>query len=161
MWPMPHQNCAVYWGMAVRVIHITSENRRLLGAIAPDVFDADIKDRFLDVYLANSLHALFVACVDDPASPDHEVVIGQARGIVHFHPDQPAEFYVENLGVTPRYQRQGIATKLMDALIDWGEAQDIDYTWLGTEADNDGAIGFYKRYGFRPSPMIMFDDEGE
>lgn len=147
--------------MGIEITHITQANRHLLGRLAIEVFDHAIQDQFLNRYLADPQHAMFIAFVDDPASDDHLLVVGQARGIVHFHPDQKPEFYVENLGVTPAYQRKGIATRLMDALVDWGEAQGTDYTWLGTEADNGGAIAFYKQYGLRATAMVMFDDEDD
>ena len=44
------------------------------------------------------------------------VMIGQLAAMVHRHPDlRPAELYVDELGVAPRFQRQGIARRLVDA----------------------------------------------
>ena len=38
---------------------------------------------------------------------DRGVMIGQLAAIVHRHPDlRPAELYVDELGVAPRFQRQ-------------------------------------------------------
>jgi ribosomal protein S18 acetylase RimI-like enzyme len=78
----------------------------VLDRVAEDVFDEPINKKRLAVYLREPNHLLFVAICDGE-------VVGQARGMIHLHPDMADELYIDNLGVTPAFQRQGIGMKLI------------------------------------------------
>lgn len=135
--------------MPVQIVHVTSDNRHVLDHVAEDVFDADIDADRLSAYLARPEHIMVVAVLDG-------LVVGQARAVLHHHPDIESECYVDNLGVSPAHQRQGIATQLMNVLIALGQAHGCTEIWLGTEADNQQAVGFYRAYGLIESPVVMF-----
>lgn len=135
--------------MSIEIVRIEAGNSSLLTHIAEDVFDHDVDPARLAAYCATPLAVLFVAVADG-------VVVGQARGCVHRHPDAPDEFYVDNLGVTRLWQRQGIATRLMQALLAEARTRGCDEFWLGTEADNEAAIGFYRSLGLIESDIRMF-----
>lgn len=135
--------------MNFKIIQVTSENTDILGKIADDVFDEDIKPALLAAYLADPKNFMFVAIVDG-------LVVGQARGIHHLQPDRKTEFYVDNLGVDPAYQRNGIATALMKALLVAGTGEDVEDVWLATERENEQAIGFYRNMGLLETKVVMF-----
>lgn len=89
---------------------------------------------------------------------DSNLVVGQVRAIMHFHPDLPTELYLDNLGVDPAYQHRGIATKLMTKNIQLGKEKGAEEIWLGTEPDNDQGVSFYKAKGMKIEQMVMFYD---
>jgi aminoglycoside 6'-N-acetyltransferase I len=135
--------------MTVSIHRITRDNSGLLDAIAQDVFDHAIAAERLDAFIAAPGHALFVA-VDD------REVVGHIRGIVHLQPDRASDLYIDNLGVSPVQQRQGIATRLIQALVAWGRAQGCTYVWVATEPNNDGGIAFYEAQRFERQTIEFF-----
>lgn len=128
--------------------HITSENAALLDCVADDVFDAAIDPRQLQAYLAEPSHLLLVAV-------EGGRVIGQCRAIVHLHPDQPPELYIDNLGVTPGHQRRGIGRRLVEEIVALGRARGCRSTWVGTEVDNQPARALYRGFG-RGTPSVFY-----
>lgn len=135
------------------VIHrISSENISLLSRLAPDVFDETISDSGLAKFVRISNHALYVAVAE-------ERVVGQARGVIHCQPDLPSELYVDNLGVTPAYQRGGIATNLLRRLCKWARKSGCNSMWVATEIDNEEGIGFYKSLGLEAATIAYFQAE--
>ena len=61
-----------------------------------------------------------------------------------FHPDKRPAFFINEVGVNESHQRQGIATQLMQQIIDIARTRGCHGIWLGTEADNAPAIGLYR-----------------
>jgi ribosomal protein S18 acetylase RimI-like enzyme len=135
--------------LPVDIHHVRPGDEWLLMRVAPDVFDHEINDRQLAAYLANPGHMLLIALADGE-------VIGQARGIVHLHPDADPELYVDNLGVAEDWRRQGIARRLMLALYDLGRSAGCTETWVGTEPDNEPAKALYASLGGGHEPIAMF-----
>ncbi|MGB0920511.1 MAG: GNAT family N-acetyltransferase [Alphaproteobacteria bacterium] len=138
--------------MSFRITPVTQASQLLGTKIAADVFDAPIDEARLRAYLGDDKHYMVIAI-------DQDLVVGQARAIVHLHPDEPDELYIDNLGVSPSHQRRGIARKLMQALFDWGKERGCIELWLGTEADNDSGNGFYRALELDETPMIMYSDD--
>jgi ribosomal protein S18 acetylase RimI-like enzyme len=138
--------------MPAAIHHITEANTALLARVDPDVFDHAIVATRVAAYVADPLHAMFVA-VDDG------VVVGHIRGCVHLQPDRASDLYVDNLGTAPSHQRRGIAAQLMRALLAWGEAQGCTYAWVATETDNEQAKGFYDAQNFERGTIAMFSQE--
>ena len=83
-------------------------------------------------------------------------VIGQARGMVHRHPDLPTELYIDNLGVTEDRRREGIATRLLDELVAWGREKGCEEAWVGTEVDNAPARTLYERRGSEAETFVLY-----
>lgn len=135
--------------MTIEIVLMQPGDEGLLDRVAEDVFDERIDRGLLTAYLAAPGHAMVIARL-------HGEVVGQARAIVHRHPDQAPELYVDNLGVTPAVRRQGIARRLMDALYDWGKAQGCAESWVGTEPDNDPAKSLYASYDAEEEAIVMY-----
>jgi ribosomal protein S18 acetylase RimI-like enzyme len=135
--------------MPASIHRITAANAALLDRVDPDVFDHPIDPRYLEAYVADPRHALFVAV-------ENGVVVGHIRGNTHLQPDRAPDLYIDNLGTAPSHQRRGIAARLMDALIAWGKAQGCTYAWVATETDNEGAKGFYAAQRFMHDTIAMF-----
>ena len=135
--------------MDVQILRVGPEQSGLLDRVAEDVFDERIDLGRLAAYLADSSHMMVVALANGE-------VVGQARGVVHRHPDEPTELYIDNLGVTPTRKREGIATRLLDDLVDWGRSLGCEQAWVGTEPDNEPARALYQGRGSDAETFVMY-----
>ncbi len=135
--------------MTLQISPVTSRNLECLDHIAVDVFDAEPNPSYLRAYLSMPNHRLIVAISEG-------VVVGQVRGVIHLQPDLPNELYVDNLGVTPAFKRQGVGTGLVKALMAWGAENGCQSTWLATETDNAEAQGFYEAFGFAGNTVAYY-----
>jgi ribosomal protein S18 acetylase RimI-like enzyme len=135
--------------MNVTIHHIQPGDEALLTDVAEDVFDDAIDPKRLSVYLAQPSQHLIVARSGNQ-------VVGQIRGIILKHPDKPDELFIENLGVTPAYKRQKIATRLMQAMLELGKAQGCQEAWVATEDDNEEGKRFYASLVVTAVPVVMY-----
>jgi ribosomal protein S18 acetylase RimI-like enzyme len=136
---------------AIDYCQIRLENANLLDQVAVDVFDEPIVPERLASYLENPANLLIVAVTEG-------MVIGQAAAVLHHHPDKPIELYIDEVGVTPEYQRQGVATRLMEEIVTLGKALGCEEVWLGTEIDNMAARALYVRYA-QAQEIVMYSWE--
>ncbi|WP_233417253.1 GNAT family N-acetyltransferase [Halovulum marinum] len=132
------------------IVRITPDTAGLLGRVADEVFDHAIDPARLATYLATPEVVLFVAVADGQ-------VVAQGRGVAIPNPDGPPVMFLENLGTSPDYRRQGLATRLLQAVRDWGRAQGCREFWVATETENAGAVAFYRTLGLRETPLLMYD----
>lgn len=60
--------------------------------------------------------------------------------------------YVTNVYTEPARRGQGIGSQLLQSVIEWARAQDLEFlvVWPGEES-----VAFYERAGFRPSPDAL------
>jgi ribosomal protein S18 acetylase RimI-like enzyme len=121
----------------------------VLDRVAADVFDEPINKKRLAVYLREPSHFLFVAICEGE-------VVGQARGMIHLHPDMDDELYIDNLGVTPAFQRQGIGTMLIKTLLKAGKDRGCKEAWVGTEEGNLAARKLYESLGNDGALSVFF-----
>lgn len=135
--------------MDVQIIRVGPEQAVLLDRVAEDVFDDRIDLGRLAAYVADPSHMMVVALANGE-------VVGQARGVVHLHPDEPTELYIDNLGVTPSRKREGIATRLLDDLVAWGKSRGCEQAWVGTEPDNEPARALYQGRGSDAETFVMY-----
>jgi aminoglycoside 6'-N-acetyltransferase I len=135
--------------MDTRILRMGPLQAPLLACVADDVFDAAIDPARLSAYLAEPGHLLVVALADGE-------VVGQARGVVHRQPDTATELYIDNLGVTPARRREGLATRMLDELLDWGRDLGCEAAWVATETDNDAARALYERRGSEAETFVMY-----
>jgi aminoglycoside 6'-N-acetyltransferase I len=133
---------------------VGAADAELLGRVAEDVFDHEIDPQRLSVYLANAGHMMVLAVSDG-------MVVGQTRGILHFQPDEPVGLYIDNMGVTPARQREGIAGLMLDDLLTWGREKGCKHAWLGTELDNVPARSLYEGRSFKMTEMAFYELAGE
>jgi ribosomal protein S18 acetylase RimI-like enzyme len=138
---------------SINYTRICLENTDLLDRVAVDVFDEPIMPEHLATYLEHPTNLLIVAVTDG-------VVIGQVAAVLHHHPDKPTELYIDEVGVTPEHQRQGIATRLMEEIVTWGKTLGCEEVWLGTEIENTAARALYVRYA-EAQEIVMYSWELE
>jgi ribosomal protein S18 acetylase RimI-like enzyme len=121
------------------IFRITPENASCLSQVDPDIFDAEVDLERTFAFLSTPNHVLIVARVGS-------LVIGQVRAMLHMQPDGPNQLYIDNLGVAPAHQRQGIASALLREVFLWGKANDCLDAWVATEPDNEEAYRLYNRF---------------
>lgn len=122
---------------------VTPENAHLLGSVAPDVFDNEVRPDLLREFLDNPMNHLVVAVAGG-------TVVGMASAISYVHPDKPLQLFVNEVGVATAHRRRGIGKLLMDFLLDHAERLGCTDAWLGTEADNVAALALYRATRRRP-----------
>ncbi|MBZ9921897.1 GNAT family N-acetyltransferase [Mesorhizobium sp. BR1-1-12] len=105
--------------------------------VADDVFDEPVRPDRLAAYLREPGHFMVVALADG-------VTVGQCAAVIHRHPDKMTELYIDELGVSPAFQRQGIARKMLDAMFAIGRENGCEEAWVGTEPDNRAARALYE-----------------
>lgn len=122
----------------------------LLVSADTSVFDEPIDPALARAYLAHPDYRIALAT-------DGDRVVGMATGMFYFHPDKPLELFVNEVGVAESYQRRGIASRLMDLLLDAGRERGAGSAWVATETDNDAANGLYTSMGSPGQAMVYYE----
>ena len=135
--------------MQIEIRQVGPGDDALFERVAADVFDAPIDRKRLGAYLAEPGHHMLLAIVDGE-------VVAQVAAVIHRHPDKPTELYIDEVGVTPALWRQGIARKMLDAMLALGKSLGCEEAWVGTESDNIAARGLYESHGVTAEPFVMY-----
>ena len=134
---------------ACTVRMLQSGEAAVLDRVAPDVFDHAVDARWTAEFFADPRHHLAVAM-------DGDLVVGFASGMHYVHPDKPPELFVDEVGVAPTHQGQGLARRLMRTLLDHGRALGCVQAWVGTEHDNTAANRLYASAGGVPEAFVLY-----
>jgi len=118
--------------------------------VAADVFDEPVHAQRLAAYLVEPGHLMVLAF-------DGELVVGQCSAVIHRHPDKVDELYVDEVGTASTHLRQGIATRMVEMMFDWGRELGCREAWLGTELDNVEANGLYNKLGGKAEHMHYYE----
>ena len=135
--------------MNVEIRRLYAGDDALVKQIAEDVFDEPVRPDRLAAYLAAPGHFMIVALSEN-------VVVGQCAAVIHRHPDKVSELYIDEVGVSPTFQRQGIARKILDAMFALGREQGCGEAWVGTEPDNFPARALSESRGSVAEPFVMY-----
>jgi ribosomal protein S18 acetylase RimI-like enzyme len=75
------------------------------------------------------------------------------RGIVVgvLERDEPGLAHLYAMWVDPAVRRDGVGTRLIDAVTTWARDNGASTLRLGVAASNEGAVTMYRRCGFRPA----------
>jgi ribosomal protein S18 acetylase RimI-like enzyme len=135
--------------MQLEIREVKAGDTALFERVAEGVFDEAIDPARLAAYLAEPGHHMLVAL-------QAGVVVAQVAAVVHRHPDKPTELYIDEVGVTPTLQRQGIATRMLDETLALGKALGCEEAWVGTEPGNIPARGLYESRRTTAEPFVMY-----
>lgn len=138
--------------MAIELKRMRPGDEPAFSQITSDVFDEPIHPERLAAYLRAPGHLMILAF-------DDGVVVGQCAGVIHRHPDKVTELYVDEVGAASTHLRQGIATRLVEAMFDWARELGCREAWLGTELDNLEANGLYRKLRGKPETMAYYEFE--
>jgi ribosomal protein S18 acetylase RimI-like enzyme len=134
----------------LEIRHVKPGDEALFDRVAVDVFDEPIDARRLAAYLAEPGHHMLVALHAGE-------VVAQVAAVIHRHPDKPMELYIDEVGVTPALQRQGIARRMVAEMFALGKALGCEEAWVGTEPDNIAARALYEAQGATGEPFVMYE----
>ncbi|RUV74499.1 MAG: GNAT family N-acetyltransferase [Mesorhizobium sp.] len=123
--------------MDVQIVRLNPGDEALVMRVAEDVFDEAVRPDRLAAYLREPGHFMIIAVADG-------IVVGQCAAVIHRHPDKVSELYIDEVGVSPAFQRQDIATKMLDAMFELGREHGCEEAWVGTEPDNIAARALYE-----------------
>ena len=136
--------------MTVEIRTVQPGDEALFARIADEVFDHPIDPTVLAQYLATPGHHLVVALADGQ-------IVGQVSAVVHGHPDQrPIDLYVDEVGVSPAYQRRKIATAMLEEMFALGRRLGCVEAWLATEPDNAPARALYTPMAAPVEDVVMY-----
>ena len=118
---------------------------------AAHLFDYPIDDDATKVFLDDRRHVLLLARIDG-------YPVGFVSAVELSHPDKPrSEMFVYELGTDEGFRRRGVATALMQRLIELCEARGCGEMFVLTEQDNAAAIATYRKALGTPEPAgVMF-----
>jgi ribosomal protein S18 acetylase RimI-like enzyme len=135
--------------VAIRILG--SDDEAVLTRVAPGVFDHDVDPALSAEFLHDSRHHLVVALEQD-------TVVGFASAVHYVHPDKPAELWINEVGVAPSHQRQGLGGRLLRALFAHGRQLGCREAWVLTSPANGPAVRLYESVGGADlaDPPVMF-----
>jgi len=134
--------------MTIEIRRLGPDDAAHFDRVAEGVFDHAVDHVGLAAYLASPGHHFIAAFADG-------VMVGQLAAVLHRHPDRrPVELYIDELGVTPSFQRRGIAARLLETAFALGRELGCAEAWVGTEPDNLPARMLYQRKS-RPAELFV------
>ena len=138
--------------MSIQIKRMQPGDELAFAEIAPEVFDEPIQPERLRDYLLEPGHLMLLAF-------DGGLGVGQCAAVIHRHPDKLTELYIDEVGTASTHRRQGIATRLVEAMFAWGRELGCREAWLGTELDNLEANGLYRKLGGKGGQMAYYEFE--
>lgn len=104
------------------------------------LFDAPPNLAASERFLATPGHHLLMDFEGDRAT-------GFVSGVELTHPDKGTEMFLYELAVDEPYRRRGIATALVNRLLEVARAHGCYGMWVLTDHDNDAALATYRTTG--------------
>ena len=137
--------------MAVDIRVLEPDDQDVLTRVAPGVFDHEVDPALSAEFLRDPRHHLAVAL-------EEGMVVGFASGVHYVHPDKPAELWVNEVGVAPTHQRQGLGRRLLAALFAHARQLGCRVAWVLTSPANGAAVRLYESAGGTDmaDPPVMF-----
>jgi ribosomal protein S18 acetylase RimI-like enzyme len=138
--------------VSVEIRVVQHDEHAVLDQVAPDVFDHAIDPRWSVEFFEDPRHHLAVAL-------DGGVVVGFASAVHYVHPDKPPELWINEVGVAPSYQRQGLGRRLLQTLLHHGSTLGCVQAWVLTSPANAAARQLYTAVGgqVEAEPSLLFE----
>ena len=124
---------------------LSADNIPVFDHVAEDIFDHPVRIDLAVEFLNDPRHHMAVAL-------DGGVVVGMASAVHYVHPDKPAQLFINEVGVAPSHQRQGIASELIARLLAHGRALGCTEAWVAADEDNGPARALYAHAGGHEEP---------
>lgn len=129
------------------------DQAQVLDRVATGVFDGPVKPDWARTFLSSAQHMIAVALAEG-------TVVAMATGLIHLHPDKPPQLWLMEVGTAGPWQRRGLATGCIEALLAEGRARGCAEAWVATEGDNAPARALYRRLGAAETEGIVMYDWG-
>jgi ribosomal protein S18 acetylase RimI-like enzyme len=116
---------------------------------AEHLFDGPPQRSASERFLAGEENHLLIAYEDGHPA-------GMITGTEVTHPDKGTEMFLNELDVSPDYQRRGLGHDLVEALLAIARERGCTGMWVGVEPDNEAALATYTSAGARTNgPFVM------
>jgi ribosomal protein S18 acetylase RimI-like enzyme len=135
--------------MMITIQILTEKDQDVLARVASGVFDHEIIPELAERFVTDPRHHIAVA------QNEAGEVVGMATGVHYLHPDKREQFFVNEVGVAPGYQRQGIGLRLVEELLAHARRLGCEEAWVATEVENDPARNLYRKAGGQESPDLI------
>ena len=137
--------------MSVAIRLLGGDDEAVLTRVAPGVFDHDVDPALTAEFLHDPRHHLVVALEGD-------TVVGFASAVHYVHPDKPAELWINEVGVAPSHQRQGLGGQMLRTLFAHARELGCREAWVLTSPANGPAVRLYESVGGADlaDPPVMF-----
>ena len=122
---------------------LTASDEAVLQNVAPEVLDRGTDWQLTREFLADQRHHMVVA-IDEAG-----MVIGFASGVHYVHPDKPAQMFINEVGVAPSHQGQGIGRAVVQRIVQLASDLGCKEAWVLTDRENAAAMRMYERAGGR------------
>ena len=134
--------------MHIRVEVVVSPD---VAAEAADLFDHPLDPGATESFLADERHHLLIGYLDDQPA-------GFVTAVELLHPDKPQpEMFLYELGVADEYRRRGVATALMQRLVQLCHERGCGEMFVLTDEDNAAGQATYRKAGGKPEPAgVLF-----
>lgn len=123
--------------MELAIIEMASEHVSSLAQIEKQCFSTPWSENSLAEEIENPNARFFVALCGE-----HVAGYIGAHNIV-------GEVYITNVAVNPSYRRQGVATKLIELLVEISRAENAEFITLEVRENNASAQALYEKQGFQ------------
>lgn len=125
-----------------------------LMAVGAGLFDNPLRRDQAAAFLAAPGHLLVLAYAKSQA-------VGMASGQVMLHPDKPAAFFINEVGVRESHRKRGIAKRLCARLLEEARMMGCEGIWLATEACNTAARALYRSLAAQETGgIVVYDWDG-
>lgn len=137
--------------MSIEIRILGPADEGVLARVAPGVFDQEVNVALSKEFLNDPRHHLAVALAGGQ-------VVGFASGVHYVHPDKRQELWINEIGVAPTHQRQGVGKLVLRALLEVGRKLGCVEAWVLTSPANRAAMGLYAAAGGKrlSDPPAMF-----
>ena len=138
--------------MTIDIKSLSQGDEEILNHVASDVFDNELNKNLIVEFLADSRHHIVVAI-------DAGLVVGFASAVHYIHPDKQPELWINEVGVTPTHQRQGIGKKLLQEMLLKAKSLGCNEAWVLTNRSNTPAMKLYASVteSETPEDVVMFN----
>jgi ribosomal protein S18 acetylase RimI-like enzyme len=107
------------------VCMLTTADAAVLHRVADGVFDGPVVPALAAEFLADDRHLICVAIEDG-------VVVGFASAVRYVPPDKPSAMWINEVGVSPRFQRRGVGKAIKSHLLAEAETRGCREAWVLT-----------------------------
>lgn len=118
------------------IIEMASEHVSSLAQIEKQCFSTPWSENALAEEIENPNARFFVALCGE-----------QVAGYIGAH-NIVGEVYITNVAVAPDYRRQGVATQLIERLVEISRAENAEFITLEVRENNTSAQALYEKQGF-------------
>lgn len=118
-------------------------NQSLDNDLVPHFSQTNQGIQYFKEAISNTQGCFFIA-------EDKDQLIGYTNGTPKDLPYRRSRYFeIENLGVLPQYQNQGIGTKLFNTITQWAKDHHFQKIYILSYAQNHTAINFYQKHGYQ------------